>query len=66
MRRPIVERYVVCRTDNVVHIDFERDTDPPTPTFPGAGSLRFAALLSDLNDALTPEAVTPCLTNAAA
>jgi hypothetical protein len=65
MRRPLLDRYVVRRADNVVHIDFERDTDPPTPTFPGSGSLRFAALLYDLSD-VRGLAVTPSLTSAAA
>jgi len=51
MRKPLLDQYVVRRADNVVHIDFERDTDPPTPTFPGSGSLRLAALLCDLSDA---------------
>jgi hypothetical protein len=33
-------RYVIAREDNVVHVKFDRDTRPPTPTFPGAGALR--------------------------
>jgi hypothetical protein len=33
-------RYVITREDNVVHVDFDRDTRPPKPTFPGAGALR--------------------------
>jgi hypothetical protein len=35
-----VSRYVIAREDNVVHVEFDRDTRPPTPTFPGAGALR--------------------------
>jgi hypothetical protein len=59
MRRRIVDRYVLWRADNVLHIDFGRETDPSTPTFPGAGSLRFANPLNDLGDALAAETVTP-------
>jgi hypothetical protein len=33
-------RYVVARENNVVHVNFNRDTRPPRPTFPGAGALR--------------------------
>jgi hypothetical protein len=36
-------RYVIAREDNVVHVEFDRDTRPPTPTFPGA--VRFEAAL---------------------
>jgi hypothetical protein len=36
-------RYVIAREDNVVHVDFDRDTRPPKPTFPGAGALRAQA-----------------------
>jgi hypothetical protein len=61
-----VNRYVVWRDDNVVHADFERETDPPTPTFPGAGSLRSPTLFSDLSDALARETATHGLPNAAA
>ena len=32
-------RYVIAREDNVVHVDFDRDSKPK-PTFPGAGALR--------------------------
>jgi hypothetical protein len=35
--------YVIARENNVVHVDFHRDTRPPTPTFPGAGALRVEA-----------------------
>ena len=59
MRKRAVDRYVLWRTDNVVRIDFGRETDPPTPTFPGAGSLRFANPVNDLGDALATETVTP-------
>jgi hypothetical protein len=60
----VVSRYIVGRDDNVVHVDFEREPDPPTPTFPGAGSLRVAAVLSDVT-AATPELATTqrCLAN---
>ena len=51
----VVDRYIVGRDDNVVHVDFEREPDPPTPTFPGAGSLRVAAVLSDVTAAIAPE-----------
>jgi hypothetical protein len=66
MRKLIVDRYVIWRTDNVIHIDFGRETDPPTPTFPGANSLRFANLPNVLSDALAPETFTLRQTNAAA
>jgi hypothetical protein len=46
------DRYIVCRNNNVVHVNFEREPEPPTPTFPGAGSLRFATELNDASDAL--------------
>ena len=65
MRRRILDRYVVWRTDNVVRVDFETETDPPTPTFPGAGSLRFAVPISNSGDALAFENSIPCV-NAAA
>lgn len=63
----VVGRYIVGRDDNIVHVDFEREPDPPTPTFPGAGSLRAAAVLSDVTTA-TPELATTqrCLANATA
>ena len=54
----VVDRYIVGRDDNIVHVDFEHEPDPPTPTFPGAGSLRVAAVLSDLNAAIAPELAT--------
>jgi hypothetical protein len=50
MRTAIVERYVVCRNNNVVYVDFEREPDPPAPTFPGAGSLRFSDAVDDLGE----------------
>jgi hypothetical protein len=34
-------RYVIARKDNVVHVDFDRGSRPPRPTFPGAAALRF-------------------------
>jgi hypothetical protein len=33
-------RYVIAREDNVVHVDFDRDSRPPRPPFPGAVALR--------------------------
>jgi hypothetical protein len=33
-------RYVIAREDNVVHVDFGRDSRPPRPPFPGAAALR--------------------------
>jgi hypothetical protein len=36
-------RYVMAREDNVVHVDFERDSRPPRPPFPGAAALRAGA-----------------------
>jgi hypothetical protein len=33
-------RYVIAREDNVVHVDFDRDSRPPRPAFPGAAALR--------------------------
>jgi hypothetical protein len=36
-------RYVIAREDNVVHVDFERDSRPPRPPFPGAAALRGGA-----------------------
>jgi hypothetical protein len=33
-------RYVIAREDNVVHVDFDRDSRPPRPPFPGASALR--------------------------
>jgi hypothetical protein len=33
-------RYVIAREDNVVHVDFHRDSRPPLPPFPGAAALR--------------------------
>jgi hypothetical protein len=54
----VVDRYIVGRDDNIVHVDFGHEPDPPTPTFPGAGSLRVAAVLSDLSAAIAPELAT--------
>jgi hypothetical protein len=51
MRTGIVDQYVVWRNDNVVHVDFGHEPDPPTPTFPGAGSSRSCeTVLSDWSD----------------
>jgi hypothetical protein len=33
-------RYVIAREDNIVHVDFDRDSRPPRPPFPGAAALR--------------------------
>lgn len=33
-------RFVIGREDNVLRMDFSRDTDPPVPRFPGACGLR--------------------------
>jgi hypothetical protein len=33
-------RYVIAREDNVVRVDFNRDSRPPRPPFPGAAALR--------------------------
>lgn len=51
-RMSVVDRYVVGRHDNVFHVDFGHEPDPPTTPFPGAGSLRFAPVSSDRSDAL--------------
>jgi hypothetical protein len=55
----VLDRYIVGRYENVFHVDFRDDPDPPTPPFPGAGSLRFAAVLSDVNDALGQNRLRP-------
>jgi hypothetical protein len=34
------DRYVIARENNVLRVNFERNTDPPGPQFPGAGALR--------------------------
>jgi hypothetical protein len=47
-------RYVIAREGNVVHVEFVRDTRPPTPTFPGAGALRGSS--SDVEFANSPAA----------
>lgn len=36
----VIDRYVVARENNVLRVDFNRDPDPPSPWFPGAGALR--------------------------
>jgi hypothetical protein len=51
----VVDRYIVGRNDNVVHVDFGHEPDPPAPRFPGAGSLRVATVLSDVSDVLAPD-----------
>jgi hypothetical protein len=64
----VVERYIVGRDDNVIHVDFGREPDPPAPRFPGAGSLRAATVLNDASDAfvLPPNAPNGYLPNATA
>ena len=37
---PRAARFVTGRQDNVVRVDFRRDTDPPSPRFPGAAGQR--------------------------
>jgi len=54
----IIDRYVVRRDDNVVHVNFEHEPDPPAPRFPGASSLRVAAVLNDMTVAIAPEMAT--------
>jgi hypothetical protein len=51
----VVGQYIVGRDDNVVHVDFGHEPDPPAPRFPGAGSLRVAAILSDVSDVFAPD-----------
>ena len=50
-RMSLVDRYVVGRHDNVFHVDFRHEPDPPPRPFPGAGSLRFATVSSEVSDA---------------
>ncbi|MFZ5693566.1 MAG: hypothetical protein ACOY5F_20220 [Pseudomonadota bacterium] len=38
-----LDRYVIGREQNVVRVNFARDSEPPTPPFPGAGALRLFA-----------------------
>lgn len=33
-------RYIIGRECNVVLVNFRKEPDPPTPTFPGAAALR--------------------------
>jgi hypothetical protein len=40
MRTAGISDYVIAREDNVLHVEFGRDTRPPNPTFPGAGARR--------------------------
>jgi hypothetical protein len=35
-----INRFVICRENNVVRVDFSREPDPPAPRFPGASGLR--------------------------
>jgi hypothetical protein len=49
-----VDRYVIGRESNVLHVDFHREPDPPAPRFPGAGALRHnLGLFSETVDAVT-------------
>jgi len=50
-RISVVDRYVVGQHDNVFHVDFRHEPDPPPRPFPGAGSLRFAAISNEVSDA---------------
>jgi hypothetical protein len=40
MRSAKKRPYVIVRDNNVVHVDFGREPDPPAPKFPGAAALR--------------------------
>jgi len=34
------DRYVIGRDRNVVRVDFARQSEPPTPPFPGGAAMR--------------------------
>jgi hypothetical protein len=53
-RMSVADRYVVGQHDNVFHVDFRHEADPPPRPFPGAGSLRFATVSSEVSDAPAP------------
>ena len=50
-RTSAVDRYVVGQHDNVFHVDFRHEPDPPPRPFRGAGSLRFATAAHEVGDA---------------
>jgi hypothetical protein len=33
-------RHIIGRENNIVRVDFARESDPPAPKFPGANGLR--------------------------
>jgi hypothetical protein len=39
----VIRRAIIAREHNVVHVDFRRQPDLPTPKFPGAAALHKAA-----------------------
>ncbi len=43
----LLGRYVIARENNVVLVNFRRDTDSPAPRFPGAGALRLESEIDD-------------------
>ena len=49
-RTSVVDRYVVGQHDNVFHVDFRHEPDPPPRPFPGAGSLRFVTAAHEVGD----------------
>jgi hypothetical protein len=51
----VVGQFIVGRDGNIVQFDFGHEPDPPAPRFPGASSLRTAAVLSDVSDMLAPD-----------
>jgi hypothetical protein len=61
----VIDRYVVGRDDNVIHVDFGQEPDPPAPRFPGAASSRVATVLSDTGDAFALQWAAPncCVAN---
>ena len=54
----LVDRYVIGQHDNVFHVDFRHEPDPPPRPFPGAASLRFADAASEVSDAPTSDSVS--------
>jgi hypothetical protein len=46
-----LDRYVIGRDRNVVRVNFAREPEPPTPSFPGAGALRAGAWRPQPDDA---------------
>jgi hypothetical protein len=49
-----IDRYIIGRESNVLRVDFHREPDPPAPSFPGAGALRYQEPLGELADAVAP------------